>query len=101
MAKTSSIARNDKRQRLAKKFDAKRRELKAAIKNETLPVEDRMKAFHELQKLPRNASPVRYRKRCMLTGRSRGNLSFFGLSRNEFRRLAHMGQLVGVTKSSW
>ncbi|MDV7390346.1 30S ribosomal protein S14, partial [Arthrospira platensis SPKY1] len=63
--------------------------------------DDRMEAFRKLQKLARNASPVRYRKRCELTGRGRGNLSFFGLCRNEFRRLAHEGQITGVTKSSW
>jgi len=60
-----------------------------------------MEAFVKLQKLPRDSSKTRFRNRCLLTGRGRGNLTFFGLCRNEFRRLAHRGELVGVTKSSW
>jgi small subunit ribosomal protein S14 len=55
----------------------------------------------DLQLMPKDASKVRYRKRCQLTGRARGNLSYFGLCRNEFRRLAHMGHITGVRKASW
>ncbi len=101
MASKCIIARNKKRQRLNDKYEARRKELKTLIKNENADPDERMEAFMKLQKLPRNSARVRYRKRCMLTGRSRGNLSYFGLCRNEFRRLAHEGQLVGVTKSSW
>lgn len=101
MAKTSVVARNLKRKRMIEKYDERRQELKKIIKNESLDPEERMEAFEKLQKLPRNSSRVRYRKRCQLTGRGRGNLSYFGLCRNEFRRLAHEGQITGVTKSSW
>ncbi len=101
MAKTSIVARNEKRKRMIEKNADHRRELKKIIMDESRDPEERYEAFVKLQKLPRNSSPVRYRKRCQLTGRGRGNLSTFGLCRNEFRRLAHMGQITGVTKSSW
>lgn len=101
MAKTSIIARNAKRKRLAEKFNDRRLEYKKVISSPASSPEEKMEAFVKLQKLPRNSSPVRYRQRCMLTGRGRGNLSRFGLCRNEFRRLAHIGQIVGVTKASW
>jgi small subunit ribosomal protein S14 len=89
MAKKSSIARNEKRQRLVKKYAAKRAELKEAG------------AWEELQKLPRNASPVRVKNRCGITGRSRGFLRAFGLSRIKFRELANEGKIPGIKKSSW
>ena len=101
MAKTSIIARNEKRAKLIKKYDAKRREYKAIISDPNASADDKMDAFLKLQEIPRNASPVRYRSRCKLTGRGRAVYRKFGLCRNEFRRLAHMGQIVGVTKSSW
>ena len=101
MAKTSMIARNDKRAALNKKLQERRTALKVVVKDQNADPADRFEAMAELDRLPRNSSKVRYRKRCFLTGRGRGNLSFFGLCRNEFRRLAHQGQIVGVTKSSW
>lgn len=101
MAKTSMIARNDKRARLNAKFQERRTALKKIIKDQNADPGDRFEAMATLDALSRNSSRVRYRKRCFLTGRGRGNLSFFGLCRNEFRRLAHQGQIVGVTKSSW
>lgn len=101
MAKLSSIKRNEKRLALSKKFAEKRTEYKKAMIDPTASAEEREAAFVKLQKLPRNSSPTRFRNRCLLTGRSRAVLSKFGLCRNEFRRLAHMGQIVGVTKSSW
>lgn len=101
MAKTSQIARNLKREKLIKKYEERRREYKKIISSPASSAEDVMEAFLKLQKLPRNSSPVRYHLRCMLTGRSHGNLRKFGICRNEFRRLAHTGQLVGVTKASW
>ncbi len=101
MAKKSVIARNEKRARLNAKFEARRQELKKIIISPDSSPEEAEEAFVKLQKLPRNSAKIRYRKRCQLTGRGRGNLSYFGLCRNEFRRLAHEGEITGVTKSSW
>jgi small subunit ribosomal protein S14 len=101
MAKTSVIARNEKRDRMIKKYAERREALKKVVKDESVAPEERLEAMHKLAELPRNSSKVRHRNRCFLTGRGRGMLSRFGLCRNEFRRLAHMGQIVGVTKSSW
>jgi len=89
MAKKSVIARNDKRKKLVEKYAAKRTELKAAGDSEGL------------QKIPKNASPVRVKNRCALTGRGRGYLRDFGLSRIKFRELANEGKIPGVRKSSW
>ena len=101
MAKTSIIARNEKRKALAAKFNDKRNELKKVISSPSSEPEAAYEAFVALQKLPRNSSRTRVRNRCLLTGRGRAVLTRFGLCRNEFRRLAHMGQITGVTKSSW
>lgn len=101
MAKTSAINRNKKRERLAKKFSAKRAELKAMAKNETLSPEDRFTARMKLAALPRNSSPVRFRLRCELTGRPRGNYRKFKLSRIALRDLASTGQIPGMVKASW
>ena len=89
MAKRSQIARNDKRARLAKRFHAKREALKNAGD------------WEALQKIPRNASPVRFKNRCAVTGRSRGYMRQFGLSRIQFREMARRGEIPGVKKSSW
>lgn len=101
MAKKSVIARNAKRKALNEKYRDKRTELKKIISDPTAEPDQVMEAFVALQKLPRNSSKIRLRSRCVLTGRGRGVLTRFGLCRNEFRRLAHEGQIVGVTKSSW
>lgn len=89
MAKKSWIARNKKRKETAAKFAEKRKALKEAGD------------YEALQKLPRNASPVRVRNRCSLTGRPRGYVSKFGVSRIKFRELALDGKLPGVKKASW
>jgi small subunit ribosomal protein S14 len=89
MAKESMKAREVKRKRLAAKFAAKREALKKEGK------------WDEIQKLPRNASPVRQRNRCKLTGRPRGYMRQFGISRNQFRDMANFGMIPGLTKSSW
>lgn len=89
MAKTSWIARNEKRKRTVEKFAKKRAELKAAGD------------FDALQKLPRNASPTRVRNRCSLTGRGKGYIGHYGVSRIKFRELALDGKIPGVKKSSW
>ena len=101
MAKKSSIARNEKRKRLAEKFEPKRRALREKVSNLKLSPKERAEASLQLQKLPRGASRCRVVSRCRITGRSRGNLKKFGLSRIKFRELAHRGLIPGVVKSSW
>ena len=90
-----------RQQRLAAKYRAQREALKAVVKDETRPMEERLAASRQLAKLPRNSSPVRHRNRCFLSGRPRGYLRKFGLSRIALRELAHEGKIPGVTKSSW
>lgn len=101
MAKTSSIERNNKRQRLAKQFAARREKLKKAALDENLPLEERFAARLKLAQLPRNSSPTRYRNRCALSGRPRGVYRKLKLSRIALRDLASGGQIPGMIKSSW
>ncbi len=101
MAKKSSIARNLKRKRLIERFAKKRGEIKEQLKNPDLSQDEFIKLQHKLTKIPRNSSPIRYRNRCSVTGRPRGYIGKFGLSRLTFRELALWGQIPGVTKSSW
>jgi small subunit ribosomal protein S14 len=101
MAKKSKIARNKQRQEVVDRYAAKRLELKKALVDPTSTDEQREAARVGLQKLPRNASPVRLRSRDVIDGRPRGVLSKFGISRVRFRDMAHRGELPGVTKSSW
>lgn len=101
MAKTSSVNRNEKRERLAARDKSKRAELKARVMDRSAAVEDRFEASIKLAELPRNGAAVRVRLRCALTGRARGNYRKFKLSRNMLRQLANTGQLPGVVKASW
>ncbi|NQV55005.1 MAG: 30S ribosomal protein S14 [Rhodospirillales bacterium] len=101
MAKTSVIERNKKRERLVKKFSAKRAQLKTMAKDESLSLEERFNARMKLSQLPRDSSPVRVRLRCELSGRGRGNYKKFRLSRIALRDLAALGQIPGMVKSSW
>jgi small subunit ribosomal protein S14 len=101
MAKISVINRDLKRRVTVEKFAAKRAELKAAIGNVKLSDEERAVAREKLQALPRNSSPVRLRNRCLLTGRSRGVFSKFGLGRIKLREYAMRGEVPGVVKASW
>ena len=101
MAKTSLINREEKRAKMVAKFAAKRAELIAQINNTKLSDEERMAARIKLQQLPRNASPVRQRNRCTLTGRPRGVFRKFGLARNKLREVAMRGEVPGMTKASW
>jgi len=101
MAKKSAIARNKKRERMVEKYAAKRAELKAIIANPDTPDEEFFNAQRKLALLPRNASPVRVRNRCRVTGRPRAHIRKYGLSRIAFRELALNGHIPGVTKSSW
>ncbi len=84
-----------------KKFAARRAELTAVVANTRLSDEERDEARAQLQKLPRNASPVRLRNRCTLTGRPRGVFRKFGLARNKLREIAMRGEIPGVIKASW
>ncbi len=95
MAKESIKARDVKRRRLAEKYAAKRAELKKRVKQGDL------QAMFELQRLPKNSSPVRVRNRCRISGRPRGYMRQFGINRIEFRRLASQGLIPGVKKASW
>jgi len=89
MAKKSIIARQKKRERMVAKYAELRKKLKEEGR------------YDELDKLPRNASPVRLKNRCQLTGRPRGYVRKFGISRIALRELASYGKIPGVTKSSW
>ncbi len=89
MAKESVKAREQKKQKAVEKYAAKRKDLKAAGD------------WEALDKLPRNASPVRLHNRCKLSGRPRGYIRKFGISRVIFRELASAGKIPGVTKASW
>ena len=101
MAKTSSIQRNLKRIRLAKKFLKKRENLKKIIKNRKLPLEDRFAAQLKLAKIPKNSSKTRIRNRCEITGRPHGYYRKLKISRIALRDLALNGKIPGMTKSSW
>jgi small subunit ribosomal protein S14 len=101
MAKKSQIERNEKRRRLAKKYAARRAKLKALARDKSLSQEDRFSARLKLAQLPRNSSPSRFRLRCELTGRSRGNYQKFKLCRMAIRELGSSGQIPGLIKSSW
>lgn len=89
MAKKAWIARNEKRKRMVKKYAEKRKKLKEEGE------------WEELQKLPRNSSPTRVNNRCNLTGRCRGYIRKYGISRIKFRELALDGKIPGVRKASW
>lgn len=89
MAKESMKARDAKRAKLIAKYKEKRDQLKKEGN------------WEELDKLPKNSSPVRYRNRCKITGRPRGYVGFFGISRIKFRDLANDGKIPGLTKASW
>ncbi|MCL4469811.1 MAG: 30S ribosomal protein S14 [Sulfuricella sp.] len=101
MAKLSLINRDEKRRATVKKFAAKRAELLAIINNVKLSDEERYAARLKFQALPRNASPVRLRNRCALTGRPRGVYRKFGMARTKVREYAMRGEIPGVIKASW
>lgn len=101
MAKKSMINRELKREKTVAKYAAKRAELKAIIDNSKASDEERFEAMLKLQALPRNASPVRLRNRCGLTGRPHGYFRKFGLGRNMLRLTVMQGDVPGVVKASW
>ncbi|MEM8696573.1 MAG: 30S ribosomal protein S14 [Pseudomonadota bacterium] len=101
MAKLSSINRNEKRKRMAKKYAAKYAKLKAQANDKSLDDNERLMARLKMAEIPRNANPTRIRNRCELSGRPRGYYRKFKLSRIALRDLANKGLIPGVTKSSW
>jgi len=101
MAKVSMVQREKKRERIVAKFAEKRAALKAIIKNIELSEDERWDAQVALQKLPRNANPVRLRNRCQITGRPHGVYRKFRLGRNKLREAAMRGDIAGLKKSSW
>ncbi len=101
MARACMKTRNDKREKLAKKYDAKRTALLKVARDRDAKAEDIFKANMELAKLPKNSHPTRIRNRCELTGRPRGVLRRFKMSRIAVRTLANEGKIPGLRKSSW
>ena len=101
MAKSCMINREVKRIGLVKKYAAKRIELKEIIKNMSLSEDERAVAREKLNKMPRDASPVRVRNRCSITGRPHGYYRKFGLGRNKLREAAMRGDVPGLVKASW
>ena len=101
MAKLAVINREQKRRKTVAKFAAKRAALLETINDVKRSDEDRQEAREKLQQLPRNASPVRLRNRCKLTGRPRGVFRKFGLARNKLREIALRGEIPGLIKASW
>jgi small subunit ribosomal protein S14 len=101
MAKTSSVEKNKRREKLSAQHARKRAALKATVMDREAPIEDRFEASLKLAQMPRNGAKIRIRLRCEITGRPRGNYRKFKLCRNQLRDLANKGQLPGVVKASW
>ncbi|GAA1497179.1 MULTISPECIES: 30S ribosomal protein S14 [Paeniglutamicibacter] len=101
MAKKSMIAKNEQRKVIVERYAEKRAALKKTLVDPNATDEAREEARLGLQKLPRNASPIRVRNRDAIDGRPRGTFQKFGISRVRFRDMAHRGELPGITKSSW
>ncbi len=101
MAKKGMIERDQNRRRLAKKFETKRAQLKAVVKDDSKPAEERFEAALKLAELPRNSSKTRIRNRCLVTGRPRGFYRKLKMSRIALRELGSDGKIPGLVKSSW
>lgn len=101
MAKESSIAKNERRKRVVAKYAERRAALRAIAQDMNRPQEERAQAREDLALLPRDANPNRVRNRDLTTGRPRGYIRHFGLSRITFREMALKGLLPGVRKASW
>jgi len=99
MAKTSKIAKNNKRRATVERYAERRAELVKVIKDPNASYEDKREAYQKIAKMPRDASATRYRNRCGVTGRPRGYYRKFGMSRLTLRALAHEGELPGVRKA--
>lgn len=101
MAKISSIAKNNRRRKLAEKGEPKRAELRKQLLSPELGEAERLTLMKKLQKMPRDTSRIRVRNRCEVTGRPRGYYRDFKLCRIQLRELGHQGLIPGLTKSSW
>lgn len=101
MAKTSKIAKNNKRKVLIERYADRRAELIKIIKDTDTSYADKREAYAAIAKMPRDASATRYRNRCAASGRPRGYFRKFGLSRIAVREMAHRGELPGIRKASW
>ncbi len=101
MARKSLVAKQKRRERLVKLKWDRRQELKKIVKDPSKSDEERLTAQLSLNKLPKNSSPTRLRNRCQFTGRSRGYLRKFKMSRLCFREMANMGLIPGIIKASW
>ncbi len=101
MAKKSMLERERKRQKTVERYARKRAELKEIISSPRVSDEEKRAAQAKLQALPRDASPVRLRNRCAISGRPHGYYRKFGLARNMLREAAMNGEIPGLTKASW
>ena len=101
MAKKSSIEKNNRRQKLAKKYSGRRKRLKAIAMDKTKPMEERFAATMKMAELPRNSAPNRYRNRCEITGRPRAVYRKHKMSRIALREFGSKGLIPGLVKSSW
>ncbi len=101
MAKTSKIAKNNRRAVIVARYADRRSELVKIIKDPEASYEDKREAYAAIAKMPRDASASRHRNRCNVTGRPRGYFRKFGLSRIAVREMAHRGELPGIRKGSW
>ena len=101
MAKKSMLMRQRHREAAVKRYAAKRAELKELIRNPRTNDDDKAEAQKQLQKLPRDANPIRLRNRCALTGRPHGVYRKFGLARTKLRETTMRGEIPGLRKASW
>jgi small subunit ribosomal protein S14 len=101
MAKKSSINRNEKRRKMVKSAEPKRKRLKAIIANKATPMEERFNAVLKLAEMPRNSAKVRIRNRCEVTGRPRSYYRKLKMSRIALREFSNLGLVPGMVKSSW
>jgi len=101
MAKTSKIVKNNKRKKTIEVYADKRQDLLKIVKDPNTSYEEKREAQKKIARMPRDASATRHRNRCEVTGRPRGTLRKFGMSRNTFRDLALKGELPGIKKASW
>ena len=101
MAKKSKIAKNEQRKEIVERYAERRAELKKIINDPDASFDEKRAAYAAIAKMPRDASPTRYRNRCGVSGRPRGYFRKFGMSRVALRELAHKGELPGVRKASW
>ena len=101
MAKKSKVVKNNQRKELVERYSDRRVKLLSIIKDPKSSYIDKRIAYQKIEKMPRDANPIRVRNRCNLTGRPRGVYRRFGLSRISLREMANNGLIPGVTKASW